>query len=87
MVDPQIRLTASSTAVALAVDEAVLMTSQERRAAERRRCRTREHRDRIDAHLRAWFGVDFALLGEDLCVDEVVLRARAVQLGLAVRRI
>ena len=37
---------------------------------------------RIDAHLRAWAGVAFALLALDLGVPADILRARAVALGL-----
>ncbi len=41
----------------------------------------------IDAHLRAWSGVSFALLARDLGMAADLLRARARQLGLEVRGI
>lgn len=66
-----------------------MMSPVERRRASRREVRTADHIERIDAHLRAWVGagVAFALLARDLAVDEVVLRDRALRLGLRARAI
>lgn len=36
----------------------------------------------VDAHLRTWRGVAFAILAVDLGLDECLLRARAAMLGL-----